>query len=97
MRELQERYLSEEEAARSLKLRESELDELVERGELAAYKLGGKYIRFKKEDIVRLKVKLGLRRKASLSERLQDFLYFNSFYITAIIIVVIMLLVILKF
>ncbi len=97
MHKLQEKYFSEDEAARYLKIRETELDEIVSRGGLTAYNLGGKYIRFKRDDIERLKAKLAVRRRGSLAERLKDFLYFNSFYISAIIIVILMLLVILKF
>lgn len=91
------KYISQEEAAHLLRLRQSDLDELVSRGELASYKLGGKYIRFKKEDVERLKAEILLKRRGSVFERIQDFLYFNSFYIAAIIIVALMLIVILKF
>lgn len=97
MSDLKEKYLSHDEASDYLKVREPELDKIVARGDISAYKIGGKYIRYKKDDVIRLKAKLAAKRKGSIFERFEDFLYFNSFYITAGIIAVIMMFVILKF
>ncbi len=92
-----------------LKISQRKLKRLVKKGRLPAYKIGGSYIRFKKEDLDNFKIKTPeketrplLRTKrnnsiAGLFESAKDFFYFNSFYLISIIIAVIMLIILLRF
>lgn len=90
-----EKLLTLKEAAESLGLSEAEVRRLVEKEVIPAYQIGGRYLRFKKEQVLQLKVKYpkdsgdssGKRRKNTpadkepLLSKVGDFLYFNDFYI----------------
>ena len=53
------------EAAQYLGLTESELGQLVQEGKLTGYKLGGKFLRFRPDQVKALKPTLSARRTAS--------------------------------
>ena len=133
---MSEKLLTVEEVSQYLNLSEEAIKELVEKGELPAYKIGGSFLRFKK-----LQVELYQRRrdsdflaKKALSrdrnvrdsfvkertegvlwfdrgrvsrsgkvisytfwEKLEDFLYYNDFYILSVILLVLIVLAIFKF
>ncbi|MCM8780091.1 MAG: helix-turn-helix domain-containing protein [Candidatus Omnitrophica bacterium] len=89
--------------AQKLGIDENEVVKLAESGELPAYKVGGVYLRFKKEqvDAYMRYARITDKQKPDfnsypLKDRIADFFYFNDFYILAGIIIVIMLIVILK-
>ena len=117
--------LSLEEAASFLGLDPREVELLVKRGEIEAYKIAGVYLRFKQNDIFgfknnltqekklnrkKLPRKKSVRRltresmldnelslaKVSLIERVQDFWYFNNFYIISLGIMIFLIRTILK-
>ncbi|MBM3253304.1 MAG: helix-turn-helix domain-containing protein [Candidatus Omnitrophica bacterium] len=96
-----DKLLNLKEAAEYLHISQRRLEKLVRKGKLPAYKIGGSYLRFRKDDIDNFRG-LSFRKERkynsySLLEGIKDFLYFNSFYIISIIIALIMLIVILKF
>lgn len=102
---MSEKLLNLKEVSQYLGLPEEDLRKLVERGEIPAYRLGGTIIRFRKDQIDGLKAR-GIPKLSELEEAdlttasqskfasLQDFLYFNDFYIISAIIVVILLVII---
>lgn len=59
------------------------VEELVSQDRLTAYKIGGIYLRFKKEQVENLKLELAMRKKKKsyIRERISDFWDFNNFYI----------------
>lgn len=64
-----------------------EVEKLVKRGRLDAYKIGGAYLRFKKQQVIYLKQQMRKEHGASSSDllpRLRDFWVFNRIYILAI-------------
>ena len=74
----------------------------MDKGEIPAYRLGGTILRFRKDQIDRLKAHgvpkvAQLEQEDRLSEtnkqpvKFTDFLYFNDFYIISAIIVVVLL------
>ena len=83
-----EKLLNTREVSKYLDIPEDEIRELVERGELPAYRLGGSILRFRKDQIEEIKRK-GLLRvstlgkeavsppQSSLFERIKDFIYFT--------------------
>ena len=83
-----------------------EVKKLAERGDIESYKIGGAYLRFKKEHLIEFKQKMdsfpGKNSKAvsdsksSLLERIQDFWYFNNFYIISLGIIIGLVVIILK-
>jgi len=71
---------------------EKEVIDLAESGDIPAYKVGGVFLRFKKEqlDQIRHKVKPDqslISIEGTHPERMRDFLYHYDFYILSLIIV----------
>lgn len=79
------------EAAQYLGLTESEVEALVQDGKLTGYKLGGKFLRFRPEQVQALKPTLEIPRTAAVhvatadavtwQGRLRDVLYFYDLYL----------------
>lgn len=103
-----EKLLNLKEVSEYLGISEEDLKELVDRGEIPAYRLGGTILRFRKAQIDRIKARgiakivKGEEKDSSFAEdsrieRLKDFLYFNDFYIISAVIVVILLIIIFLF
>jgi excisionase family DNA binding protein len=97
----EEKLLTIREVALLLGISEKEVIDLAENGTIPAYKIGGVYLRFKRQQIeeARRKIKLTSRKhlleeKQSIIERIKDFFYFNDFYIVAVLIIAIILLII---
>lgn len=95
-----EKLLTIREVAYLLCASEKEVIELAEKGEIPAYKVGGVYLRFQKDQIDHYKQKTKrLKSGAGQSgytagERLRDFFYFYDFYILSTILIVILLVII---
>ena len=98
-----EKLLTAEEASDLLGISEEEIKKLVEKGELPAYQIGGRFLRFRKEQVEA--VCGGIVAEISPNERtperpsadkILDFLYFNDFYIISAALTFIILWVILK-
>lgn len=83
--------LSQEEVKSFLEVEDGEVDRLVLGGKLHAYKIGGTYLRFRKEEVLTIKQDFYSRRKPSLPiswfVRLWDFWRFNNFYIVSLLVV----------
>lgn len=102
---MSEKLLNTKEVSQYLGIPEEEIKTLVERGELPAYRLGGTILRFRKDQIDEIKSR-GLPRVIKLDkeaaqplahtggERIRDFLYFNDFYIIAVLLIIALLVVI---
>ena len=93
------------EVAHFLGLSEKDVVECAERGEIPAYKVGGVYLRFQKDQVEHYKHKTkmadvdtaaGLPAQAGVTsvERLRDFFYFYDFYILSAILIVVLLVII---
>lgn len=102
---MSEKLLNVKEVCRELGISEEDLRKLVGRGEIPAYRLGGTILRFRKDQIDKVKSR-GIPKVAkeealsttqdSRIEKLKDLLYFNDFYIISAIIIAILLIVIFK-
>ena len=98
----QERLLTIRDTSRILGITEKEVITLAEDGRIPAYKVGGVYLRFKKEHIEEYKKKhkasgqLKQKEKTTTKDKIKDFLYFGDFYIFSTIIILLMLFFIFK-
>lgn len=99
----EEKLLTIREASVILGISEKEVIELAEDQTLPAYKIGGVYLRFKRQQIESyrktIKAKHPPRHKergGSAADAVRDFFYFNDFYILSGIIIAAILLVILR-
>ena len=99
----EEKLLTVRDVASMLNVSEKEVLNSAESGSLPAYKIGGVYLRFKKEQVLEFRKKsqpLSLKPDEQtsypLKDKVSDFFYFNDFYVLAGLIVAVLLFVILK-
>jgi excisionase family DNA binding protein len=99
----EEKLLTVRDVSIILGITEKEVIELAENGAIPAYKVGGIYLRFKREQVQQynksrkpVSAKLDLEKEYPIQDRVSDFFYFNDFYILAAAIVFLLLFIILK-
>ncbi len=84
--------LTVEEVKNFLDIEQAEIEKYIQLGKLNAYKIGGTYLRFRKEEILNLRFELQSKKNApkklSLFSKIGDFWRFNNFYIVSILIVI---------
>jgi len=90
------KFISVREAAQILSVSEKTIMDLIEERKLQAYKIADKFLRLKRDEVIRLKntgeVEIENEQfPYTLGERVKDFFYFNDFYIISGIIIVILL------
>lgn len=98
----EEKLLTVRDVAGVLGVSEKEVMDLAENGAIPAYKVGGVYLRFKREQIQEFRkltkhpslVKGEIQNKYTIGERLSDFLYFNDFYLISALIIIFLLFII---
>ncbi len=95
----EEKLLTVRDVSIVLGVSEREIMELAESGRLPAYKVGGVYLRFKREQIDEFRKTfkpsqssvLHRSKESSAKEKLNDFFYFNDFYILSALIIAVIL------
>ena len=96
----EEKLLTVREVAVMLGVTEKEVLDLAENAALPAYKVGGVYLRFKREQMEEFRKKsqknLKHQQKYSWKDGILDFCSFNDFYILSGIIILLMLYIIFK-
>lgn len=107
----EERLLNIKEAAHFLGKSEKEIKDLLKIGKLDAYQIGGMYLRFKLGQLQNFKNSLDASvpskkrptkerhiqyRQLSFIDNVNDFFYFNDFYILAVLVIIALLLIILR-
>lgn len=98
----QEKFLTIREAAHYLNITEKEIINLAEEGKLPAYKIGGVYLRFKRDQLDKMKSQVEHKQdyarniKPRVLEKFRDFLYFNDFYILSAVVIAVIVFVIIK-
>ncbi len=84
--------LTIEEVKSFLEIEQSEIEKYLKAGKLHAYKIGGTYLRFRKEEVLNLRSEILPQKKnvqkVSVFARIGDFWRFNNFYIISLIIVI---------
>jgi hypothetical protein len=85
--------LTLDEVKNFLEVEQKVIEKFIQDEVLHAYKIGGVYIRFRKEDVLGLKYDVLLKKKkkgasGSVGQRLWDFWLFNNFYIISVLIIV---------
>jgi len=71
---------------------QQELERFLKQGKLHAYKIGGTYIRFRKEEVLNLRYELLPKKRKGFAQgsfltKVSDFWRFNNFYIISLAIV----------
>lgn len=92
--------LSLEEARRFLGFADGEIDRLIQSGKLQAYKIGGTYLRFRKDDILTLKQELRSGKGKAFSlpwlVRVREFWRFNNFYIISLFLIAVLFFIVIR-
>jgi len=93
----EEKMLTVRDVSIMLGVSEKDVLDLTDNGTLPGYKVGGVYLRFKQEQVEQYKKKQGLLKPKAAKEelvglgsRIQDFFYFNDFYIFALIFIILL-------
>jgi len=96
-----EKLLTTREASHILGISEKDIINLAGSNLIPHFKVAGEFLRFKREDVLR--VKSAIKRRYNIPEkehrrieRIKEFFYFNDFYIISLAIIAILLWVIIK-
>ena len=99
----QEKLLTVREVSIILNVSEKEVMDLAQLGTIPAYKVGGVFLRFKKEQVYEYSksvhpssTKVNFRKTIPLQEKISDFFYFNDFYILSGLLIFLLLAVIFR-
>ena len=86
--------LTLEEVKKYLEVEQDEVERFIGQGKLHAYKIGGTYLRFRKEEVLNLRFEVApsvqqrrAREKPTVFSRVYDFWRFNNFYIVSLALV----------
>lgn len=98
---MRENLLATREVSHILGISEKDVIELADDNLIPHFKVAGEFLRFKREDVVRLKSLVKKKynipdKKHHKPERIKDFFYFNDFYIVTATIIIILLWVVIK-
>lgn len=93
----EEKLLTVRDVSVLLEVSEKDVLDLAEKGTLPAYKVGGAYLRFKKEQVNEYKKcrsnshhKSPEKEIAGPEDKIRDFFYFNDFYIFAAALIILL-------
>lgn len=98
---MQEKLFTTREVSHTLGISEKDIIDLANRNLIPHFKVAGEFLRFKKDDILRIKPVIKKKynvpdNKGHHLERMKEFLYFNDFYLVSVVIIVLLLWVIVK-
>lgn len=103
---VEDKLITIKEVSEILGISEDEIKEFIEKGHLPAYKIGGIHLRFKREEIEKLKDKfstggrknktsnLRIKNNQTFSQKIKEFFYFYDFYILCFLIITLLLILI---
>jgi len=93
----EEKLLTVREVSAILGVTEKDVLDLTQNGAIPGYKIGGLYLRFKKEQVEQYKKHTPQARHNAIKDepegignRIQDFFYFNDFYISTAILIILL-------
>ncbi len=95
--------LTVEEVKTFLEIDQPQLEKYLKAGKLHAYKIGGTYLRFRKEDILTLRSEIAPQKRRgsasgnSFATNVMNFWHFNNFYIIALVIMAVIAFFVIKF
>ena len=89
-------YITVRETAQILAVSEKKVMDLIEGGKLQAYKIADQFLRLKRNEVVNMRtsgdvVSENVIQTYSAPERVQDFFYFNDFYLMALAVIGVLL------
>ena len=93
-------YITVRETAQILGISEKKVTDLIDGRKLQAYKIADQFLRLKRVEVMQMRssgevASETVSHEYTFVEKLKDFIYFNDFYIIAVVIIVALLYVIL--
>jgi len=86
-----EKLLTLEEAARRLGIPADDVEAMVKNGRIPAFRLGGSLLRLRLQDVEAARQKPKATPAPVPQDRLLDFLYYNDFYLIALLVILTLL------
>ena len=89
-------YITVRETAQILSVTEKKVMDLIEGGQLQAYKIADQFLRLKRHEVVHMRtsgqvVSENAAPKYTAGERVSDFFYYNDFYLIALAVIGVLL------
>ncbi len=89
-------YITVRETAQILAVSEKKVMDLIENGNLQAYKIADQFLRLKRNEVINIQSTGQVVSENAVSiytkgERVRDFFYFNDFYLVALVVIGILL------
>ena len=89
-------YITVRETAQILGVSEKKVTDLIEAGQLQAYKIADQFLRLKRNEVVQIRtsgqvVSENVKHDYTVAEKIKDFFYFNDFYIFSFLTILVLL------
>jgi excisionase family DNA binding protein len=89
-------YITVRETAQILGVSEKRVTDLIEAGQLQAYKIADQFLRLKRNEVIQMRtsgqvVSENVKHDYTVAEKLKDFFYFNDFYIFSFLVISVLL------
>src|SRR5665213_3475161 len=89
-------YITVRETAQILAVSEKKVMDLIEGGNLQAYKIADQFLRLKRNEVVNILstgqvVSENITHTYTPAERMRDFFYFNDFYLVSLVVIAVLL------
>ena len=98
---MQEKLFTTREVSHTLGISEKDVIDLANKNLIPHFKVAGEFLRFRKEDILRIKP--AIKKKYNLPEKnyrslgqVREFIYFNDFYLASAMIIIFLFWIIIK-
>jgi len=93
---MKEKLCTTREASHALGIYEKDVIELANKNIIPHFKVAGEFLRFRKEDILRIRPAIKKKynipeRKDRSLERVREFIYFNDFYLVSAVVIIILI------
>ena len=94
-------YISVREAAQLLRITEKKVMDLIDEGDLEAYRIANQFLRLKKSQVMELRdsgtITTEIKQYSyTAQERLRDFFYYNDFYLVSGLLIIILVYVVMS-
>ncbi|MDP2654509.1 MAG: helix-turn-helix domain-containing protein [Candidatus Omnitrophota bacterium] len=94
-------YISLRESAQLLGISEKKVMDLIDEGQLKAYRIADQFLRLKKGEVMDLRNTGTVENEAvehpyTARDRARDFFYFNDFYLAALAVILVLLYIIVR-
>lgn len=97
----EEKLLTVREVSLFLSISEKEVMDLAETGKIPAYKVGGVYVRFRRDQVEKYQKsspipshEIRISQEQPFNEKVSDFFYFNDFYILSAVVILLIVFII---